>query len=200
MSRSVALLFIAAALAAMGCDDPVQVGPPQAPVAPQAQGQQGQGPGQGPAQAAEDDAGSGVPEYGDQAFVEAETQRDPFRSFAEMFERRPVEQPQRSVKMPTTGVDQMRLIAIISGVARPRAMLVDPSGVGHVVERGDYLGRAEVVQTGGAEGMPVTLNWRVDRIRPAEIVLSREDPTEPNRPPLTRVIPLRDEEEPLQQR
>lgn len=73
-------------------------------------------------------------------------------------------------------------------------MLVDPLGVGHVVERGDYIGRPEVVQAGtGAEGMPVTLNWRVDRIRPNEVVLTREDPTAPDRTPLARVIPLHDE-------
>ena len=107
---------------------------------------------------------------------------------------RPPESPQRTVLLPTTGLDQMRLIAIISGVAQPRAMIVDPAGVGHVVERGDYIGRPEVVQTGGTEGMPVTLNWRVDRIRPNEVVLTREDPTAPNRPPLTRVIPLHEEE------
>lgn len=190
MRRTVVLLFIAAGLAASGCEDPVQVGPPapSAPVAPQPQQA-------GPAEAEEVDAGTARAEHQLEDFVESESSRDPFRSFADLFERRPVDQPQRSVIMPTTGVEQMRLIAIISGVARPRAMLVDTAGVGHVVERGDYLGRADVVQTGGAEGMPVTLNWRVDRIRPNEVVLSRDDPTEPNRPPLNRVIPLREEEE-----
>lgn len=198
MSRTFTLLLVAAGLAGAGCEDPVQVGPPapQAPVAPQAPAPEGPAQG-GPAQATEVDAGTGLPTYRDEDFVEADSSRDPFRSFAEMFERRPVEQPQRTVKMPTTGIDQMHLIAIVSGVARPRAMLVDTAGVGHVVERGDFLGRAEVVQTGGSEGMPVTLNWRVDRIRPNEVVLTRDDPTAPDRVPLTRVIPLREEEESL---
>ena len=102
---------------------------------------------------------------------------------------------QRRVLMPNTAVDQMRLIAIISGLPQPRAMLTDPAGVGHVVKRGDYIGRAEVIQAGGAEGMPVTLNWRVDRIRSDEVVLTREDPTAPNKPPLTRVLPLYEEGE-----
>ncbi|MCA9601050.1 MAG: hypothetical protein KC417_03435, partial [Myxococcales bacterium] len=39
------------------------------------------------------------------------------------------------------------------------------------------------------------LNWRVDRIRPTEVVLAREDPTAPNRPAITRVIPLYDPSE-----
>ncbi len=193
MTRAVTVLFVASALAGFGCDDPARVGPPStgpaapAPVSPQAP------------QAAVDggtpDAGGGaLASLRDEDFVEAESNRDPFRNYSAMFERRPVEAPQRTVKMPTTNIDQMRLIAIVSGVARPRAMLVDQMGVGHVVERGDYLGRAEVVQTGGAEGMPVTLNWRVDRIRPNEVVLSRDDPTEDG-PALTRVIPLHEDEE-----
>jgi type IV pilus assembly protein PilP len=65
------------------------------------------------------------------------------------------------------------------------------------VRRGEYIGRSEVVQAGGTEELPVTLNWRVDRIRPGEVVLTRDDPTAPNRPPLTRVLLLRDEHEDL---
>jgi len=44
--------------------------------------------------------------------------------------------------------------------------------------------------------MPVTLNWRVDRIRPGSVVLTREDPTAPDKPPLTRVLPLHEGGEP----
>ncbi|MEM9075306.1 MAG: hypothetical protein AAGE52_42810, partial [Myxococcota bacterium] len=88
-----------------------------------------------------------------------------------------------------------------SGVAQPRAMLQDPAGVGHVVKIGQYVGRAEIIQTGGADSMPVTLNWRVARIRTGEVVLTRDDPTGPDRPPLTRVIPLYEEgEDPLELR
>ncbi|MCA9580886.1 MAG: hypothetical protein KC416_03770, partial [Myxococcales bacterium] len=102
-------------------------------------------------------------EYRDESFVESEENRDPFRDYISIFRATVVASPQRAVIMGDTGIDQMRLIAIISGVARPRAMLTDGAGVGHTVERGDYIGRPEVVQTGGAEGMPVSLNWRVDR-------------------------------------
>jgi len=187
---STAVLALALAASGMGCDDPVRVGGPPA----------GGGPEPGPAQAMQDagppaDAHTGgLGVYRDEDFVEAESNRDPFRNYAKLFKVRPSEDPQRITIMSTTGIDEVRLIAIISNIPRPRAMLLDPIGVGHVVERGDFLGRAEVVQTGGAEGTPVTLNWRVDRIRPNEVVLSREDPTAPNRPPLTRVIPLHDEE------
>ncbi|MBX3250832.1 MAG: hypothetical protein KF901_26880 [Myxococcales bacterium] len=149
------------------------------------------------------DAGvDAAPAYTDESFVEVDvTNRDPFRSFAKAFRTRTVVAPQRTVLMPTTSIEEMRLMAIITGVAQPRAMLLDGSGVGHVVKRGDYLGRPEILQTGGAESMPVTLNWRVARIRSGELVLTREDPTAPDRPPLTRSIALYEEgEDPLELR
>jgi len=134
--------------------------------------------------------------YHDEDFVEVDIEsRDPFRDFARTFATRTSAAPQRRVLMPTTSIDEMSLIAIISGVPQPRAMLVDPAGVGHAVKRGDYIGRPEVIQTGGAEGMPATLNWRVDRIRPSELVLTRSDPSAPDQPPLTRSIPLHQEGE-----
>lgn len=188
-------------LAALGCDDPVVVSnnaptptPTPAPTGPTPAA---------PVEMASPDAGvAEAVQYGDDVFVEADVQnRDPFRSFAKAFRTRAVVVPQRTVLMPTTAIEEMRLVAIISGVAQPRAMLLDPTGVGHVVKRGDYIGRPEVLQTGGAESMPVTLNWRVARIRSGEVVLTREDPTAPDRPPLTRSLPLYEEgEDPLELR
>jgi len=116
--------------------------------------------------------------------------RDPFRSYAKAFKAQAAAPAQRRVLLPSTSLDEMNLIAIVTGIATPRAMLTDTAKVGHVIRRGDYIGRPEVVQTGGSEGMPVTLNWRVDRIRPGSVVLTREDPTAPDKPPLTRVMPL----------
>jgi len=131
--------------------------------------------------------------YTDDDFVERGIQhRDPFRSYAAAFKAQAAAPAQRRVLMPSTSLDEMKLIAIVTGIATPRAMLTDTARVGHVIRRGDYIGRPEVVQTGGSEGMPVTLNWRVDRIRPGSVVLTREDPTAPDKPPLTRVMPLRE--------
>lgn len=190
-------------LVALGCDDPVVVSnQPTAPVGP-APTPAGLAPA-APVEIPSADAGTPatIVQYDDDAFVEADIQnRDPFRSFAKAFRTRVVAAPQRTVLMPTTAIEEMRLVAIISGVAQPRAMLLDPAGVGHVVKRGDYLGRPEVLQTGGAESMPVTLNWRVARIRSGELVLTREDPTAPDRPPLSRSLPLYEEgEDPLELR
>jgi len=129
--------------------------------------------------------------YTDDDFSELDIQnRDPFRSFARAFKAQAAAPAQRRVLLPSTSLDEMKLIAIVTGIATPRAMLTDTAQVGHVIRRGDYIGRPEVVQTGGSEGMPVTLNWRVDRIRPGSVVLTREDPTSPDKPPLTRVMPL----------
>lgn len=193
------LLVLGVALALAGCDDDeIQVGRGTTP--DMTGGPVGPGPGQAVEGAdAAVDTGPQAPAYRDEDFVEADTNRDPFRDYATMFVARNPEAVGggRDVIMEDTGIDEMRVIAIVSGVPNPRAMLIDRDGVGHTVRRGEYIGRSEVVQAGGTEELPVTLNWRVDRIRPGEVVLTRDDPTAPNRPPLTRVLPLRDEDEEL---
>lgn len=132
----------------------------------------------------------------DVAFVEAETNRDPFRSYADSFTARPSADPvQIDIIMSDTPVDDIGLIAIISGVANPSAMLTDTAGVGHTVHRGDHVARPEVVTAGEDEGIAVTLVWRVDRIRAGEVVLSRDDPSAPDRPALTRVLALHEDDE-----
>jgi type IV pilus assembly protein PilP len=132
------------------------------------------------------------PSYTDEDFVESDNNRDPFRTYTTLFKVEALQTPQRQVAMSNTSIEEMRLIAIVSGTPTPKAMLVDTLGVGHIVERGMYIGKPQVVRA--SENVLLTLNWRVDRIRPNEVVLTREDPTDPNRPPLTRVIPMRDEE------
>jgi type IV pilus assembly protein PilP len=129
-----------------------------------------------------------LPVYRDEDFVESERNRDPFRSYMKAFRAQAPEEIQRRVVMPTTAVEEMRLIAIVGGIPRPKAMLVDGMNVGHVVERGVYVGRAKMIQAAGSVAM--VLNWRVDRIRENEVVLTRQDPADPTRPALTRVIPL----------
>lgn len=143
------------------------------------------------------DAGAAPLVMTDRDFVEADSNRDPFRSYANAFVARPAaEVVQIDIIMQDTAVDDIGVIAIISGVANPTAMLTDAHGVGHTVQRGDHVGRPEVVTAGEDEGIAVTLVWRVDRIRAGEVVLTREDPTAPDRPPLTRVLALHEDEPP----
>jgi Tfp pilus assembly protein PilP len=129
--------------------------------------------------------------YQDEDFVESPHRRDPFRAYTATFRAKAPEDMQRRVVMPTTSVEEMRLIALVTGTARPKAMLLDPAGVGHVVERGDYLGRAKVIQATGNVSM--TINWRVDRIRENEVVLTQQDPADPSRVALTKILPLNEE-------
>lgn len=200
MKRSVTMILLLGAMLGLGTagceEEPIQVGRGTAPSAPV--GPAGPAAPAAPIEAdAGADAGPAAITYRDEDFAESDSNRDPFRSFEAMFVVDPPELDRggRDVTMPDTGIDEMRLIGVVTGFANPRAMIIDREGVGHVVRRGDYIGRSEVVQVGGTEQLPVTLNWRVDRIRDGEIVLIREDPTAPNRPPLTRVLMLRDEEE-----
>ena len=157
-------------------------------------------PGAPAAPAAEQDAGVDAGPsvvYRDEDFSESEQNRDPFRSFESSFVAAPpdLRSSGRVVLMSDTGLDEMRLIGVVTGFATPRAMIVDREGIGWTVRRGDYVGRSDIVQVGGTAQLTVNLNWRVDRIRDAEIVLIRENPTAPNQPPLTHVLTLRDEEE-----
>lgn len=143
---------------------------------------------------------AGIPES---EFAESATSRDPFRSYARNFvdENKAVAKNQLNVVMPEYSLDELKLIGIVSRIEPAKAMLVDPTGKGHVIQRGMFVGRADVVQTSGNSGSTFQVNWRVDRIRADNVVLVRGDPTNPDVPTMTRVIPLRPEpaaEEPQQ--
>jgi type IV pilus assembly protein PilP len=128
-------------------------------------------------------------------FSESERSRDPFRSFSSIFkeENKGTAKSQREVVLSQFGIDELKLIGIVTRVDPAKAMLVDPHGTGHVVQRGQFVGKADIVQAAGRTGASYEINWRVDRIRPGDIVLIREDPSNPDVPSATRVIPLRPE-------
>ena len=125
-------------------------------------------------------------------FAESERSRDPFRAYASSFveEARTRTKSQREVVMEDFGIEDMRLVGIVTGGVEPRAMLVDPRGFGHVVHRGQFIGRAEVVQGEGKGNKAYEINWRVDRVRAGDVVLVREDPKNPEIPSSTRVLAL----------
>ncbi len=127
--------------------------------------------------------------------TESERSRDPFRSFAEFFkaEAKGTAKSQREVVLSQFSIDELKLIGIVTRAEPAKAMLVDPGGMGHVVKRGQFVGKADVVQAAGRTGASYEINWRVDRIRDGDIVLVREDPQNPDVPSATRVIPLRPE-------
>ena len=139
-------------------------------------------------------AAKGV-EYTENDFVENDHNRDPFRSYVTLFvEKTSTPQKiQRYVVLEQYSIDELKLVAIVTGGEYPRAMLVDPTSKGWVIKRGDFLGRPDVVHTGGTNGTDYQLNWRVDRVRDGDVVLIREDPAQPGIAPATRVIPLHPE-------
>jgi type IV pilus assembly protein PilP len=132
-------------------------------------------------------------DFREEDFSETEHGRDPFRSFAKLFSEQGKTRikSQRQVLLDHFAIDDLKLIGLVTRTDTPRAMLVDPSGRGWVVTKGQFIGRAEVVHAGGPGGVDYELNWRVDRIRESDLVLVREDPAHADVPPSTRVIALR---------
>ena len=164
----------------------------------------------GSAQKAVPDAGVAAPvatlapppiarmEFAENDFVESDRNRDPFRTFIATFappESKRVAQNQRAVILPQHSIDELKLVAIVTGGEYPRAMVVDPSGKGWVLKRGDFVGRPEIVHIGGANGADYQLNWRVDKVRDGDLVFLREDPAQPGIPPATRVVTLHPEQQ-----
>jgi type IV pilus assembly protein PilP len=137
-------------------------------------------------------------EFAENDFVESDRNRDPFRTYIATFappERQRVARNQRAVLLPQFSIDELRLVAIVTGGDFPRAMVIDPGGKGWVLKRGDFIGRPEIVHIGGANGADYQLNWRVDKVRDGDVVFLREDPAQPGIPPATRVVSLHPEQQ-----
>ncbi len=73
-----------------------------------------------------------------------ETNRDPFRSYLDTWIERGPKAPTTVVAaiFPKYSLEELTLIAIISGDATPRAMFRDPTGLGETVKRGDYISKS----------------------------------------------------------
>lgn len=135
-------------------------------------------------------------EFQERDFAETENSRDPFRSFAGIFVAQAQSRVvvQRKVLVDHYALEELKLVGLVTRV-QPRALLTDPNGFGWVAKVGDFVGKAELVHTGGPAGTDVAINWRVDRIRESDVVFIREDPSHPEIPPTTRVVSLRTPEE-----
>jgi len=132
-----------------------------------------------------------IVEFTESDFVESSESRDPFRDYSYLYARksRTDRIVQRKVKASPFALDELRLVGIITR-GRPSVMLTDPNGFGWVLYTGDFVGKPELVSAGGTDGNEVAINWRVDRIRPKDVVFIREDNAHPDIPPTTRVMPL----------
>lgn len=100
--------------------------------------------------------------------------RDPFRSaYKDLLQ----ESKQTEPKTPLQGfeIDQLKLIAVISGIAQPMAMILAPDGKGYSVQLGTYVGKN---------------NGRVVRIRTAEVIIA-EDFKDWNQKKVTNFITIK---------
>lgn len=182
-----------------GGDDVVKGGPPKAvPGAPTLPGAAGQPAAS--ASAAPSPTASMPPlplrDFQERDFAESDANRDPFRSFAAdlVARSKTTINIQRKVLVDRYSLEELKLVGLVTG-APSRALLIDPTGLGWGAKVGDFVGRPEMVHSGGPTGTDVPINWRVDRIRTSDVVFVREDPSHPEIPPTTRVIALRTVEE-----
>lgn len=68
--------------------------------------------------------------------------RDPFKSYlAELNEAKASKQQRKKQPTEEYKLDQYRLTGLVTGTSRPRAMVEDPNGRGHVVHIGTRLGK-----------------------------------------------------------
>jgi type IV pilus assembly protein PilP len=184
-----------------GCEDE-WVPPPDPPGAAPGQA----APGAGATGSVDGGAGRGAKEaelaplperqFTEADFSETERNRDPFRGFAAMFSQQAKGQQkqQRQVIVDRFSLDELKLVGVVTRTA-PRVLFTDPAGLGWVLKTGDYVGKPEIVHTGGPAGIDVAINWRVDRIRESDVVFVREDPAHPEIAPVTRVVSLFPREE-----
>jgi type IV pilus assembly protein PilP len=193
--RACALLLAALGAAALGgCGDeaPQQGQPPPSTAQPPPNQ-----PGPKPSAAPTVSPTAGMPplplkEFQEADFAETDRSRDPFRTFEKNFVRdsKLPQLLQREVLIDRYALDELKLVGIVTrGPAR--ALLIDPTGLGWVAKVGDFVGKAELVHSGGPTGTDVAINWRIDRIRENDLVFIREDLGHPEIPPTTRVIALR---------
>jgi len=135
--------------------------------------------------------------FAEAEFQESDSNRDPFHNYAKNFlpTAETKTMPQYTVILEKYAVDELKLVAIVSASDGPRAMFVDPQGKGWVVQRGAHIGRGETVKLGPGVMSSYPLYWKIDRIKPTEVVLVREDSLHPEVQPTYREVPLHTEGE-----
>jgi Tfp pilus assembly protein PilP len=116
-------------------------------------------------------------------FVDSDdSNRDPFKSFMSLFvDKGTPKLRQVPAVFEKFALEELALIAIVSGDAQPRAMFRDPGGLGQTIKRGDYLSKA------GA---------RVTKILSDRVILEITEMTASGEPrPLEKAILVNPEEE-----
>jgi Tfp pilus assembly protein PilP len=150
-TRLAPLLVAWLVLAPWGDNSVARAAPPKAPGKSRPGGKAGAAEPTGPAAAAADAVQQRLTilrrkVLRDEDFNETDdANRDPFRSFTGIFNDRGLRvnvQQAVSAIFGKFALEELTLIAVISGDANPRAMFRDPGGLGQVIKRGDYISKS----------------------------------------------------------
>jgi Tfp pilus assembly protein PilP len=131
----------------------------------------------------------------EESFIESPSRRDPFRSFIIPLTKQEnvAATPQIISILDQYQIDELKLVAIVSSSGgaggSPMAMVEDPAGVGHIIRRGNYVGKGETVRR-VSTGEEIQIFWKVARIREDAIVFEREDPFAATEATVTKILPL----------
>ena len=101
--------------------------------------------------------------------------RDPFRSVLDDKQARPDELAGRPDCGPLCKweLEQLKLVAVISGMSNPLAMVEDPEGRGYVIRRGAFVGKR---------------NGKVSQIRSGEVVVTEIFKDQMGKPHLNQIV------------
>lgn len=114
--------------------------------------------------------------YTEADFTVSDRNRDPFRGYLELFHgpsSRAKSTIEQKIVAENYSLDELKLVAIVSGGTTPRAMLVDPNHKGHIVTRGELIGRTETIRSSGQGSSEYDVTWKVERIREGDVILFR---------------------------
>jgi type IV pilus assembly protein PilP len=145
---STRVLALALALAATGCGSTSRPpAPSSAPVKPAAA-----------AASAAPQSGPAEPEY---AYTSV-GKRDPFRSFlTELAQENGTFTSRCSTPLGRYDIEQLKLVAVITGLEDPVAMVESPTGTGYAVRRGACIGKNGGVVAAVRSGEVVVSEWVV---------------------------------------
>jgi len=87
--------------------------------------------------------------------------RDPFKSFLLEPESRPVLTSRCATPLGKFEIDQLKLVAVVTGLEDPVAMVEAPNGVGYAVRRGACMGKNGGVVAAVRTGELVVSEWAV---------------------------------------
>jgi len=198
MKYSLKTVLIALILMGSACEDAVQQAPPPAP------------PPSEPVAVEEEVSLAPQEEYVRPEYPDT-ARRNPFMPTPDVIQPSPtsVDGEVRALEpLEQFGLGQLRLVAIVSEVAVPTAMFIDPTGFGHFVKRGDRIGRNsgviadirenEVEVTEGGDDEDAQTLQRIVKLREVELTVGEGGLSEDERAALERLMQTEEGRQALQ--